>query len=130
MFARTCSRNAFQPTILLYEVDNDSRIGGRFGIFPEKRKNKVIGVNTNTEQELRMKVLKEESETAQKIREVEQYLRDQKVSICSRGDGLLITVDGLTFVIVDGESKDIQQSFPTYAEPSQIQTISDYIDGS
>lgn len=77
-----------------------------------------------------MKVLKEESKTAKKIREVEQYLRDENVSICSRGDGLLITVDGLTFVIIDAESKDIQQSFPTYAEPSRIQTIADYIDGS
>ena len=77
-----------------------------------------------------MKVLKEESKIAQKIREIEQLLRDKNVSICSRGDGLLITVDGLTFVIVDGESKDIQQSFPSYAEPTRIQTISDYIDGS
>ncbi len=77
-----------------------------------------------------MKVLREESKTAKKIREIEQYFRDKNVSICSRGDGLLITVDGLTFVIVDGESRDIQQSFPSFAEPTRIQTIADYIDGS
>lgn len=82
-----------------------------------------------------MLVLNEQGTVAQTIREVEQILRDKGISISHRGDGLLITVsrdDGkeVTCVILDAESKDIQQVFPTEVEPTFIQRIENYISGA
>ncbi len=74
-----------------------------------------------------MKVLKEDCKVAQRIREVEQYLREKGISISFRYDGMLIDVDGETFVMIDGETKDNQLDFPSQVEPTKIQTIDNYI---
>ncbi|KKL20327.1 hypothetical protein LCGC14_2456610 [marine sediment metagenome] len=74
-----------------------------------------------------MRVLKENSKAAEKIREVEQFLREKGISISHRSDGLIVSVDDKDYVILDGESRDINKDFPTCVEPSRIQTIEDYI---
>lgn len=77
-----------------------------------------------------MKVLKEDCKVGQKIREAEQYLREKGISICHRCDGMLIEIDGETFVIVSGETGVLERSFPSWAEPTKMQTIDDYINGT
>ena len=42
---------------------------------------------------------------------------------------MLIDVDGETFIMIDGETKDNQLEFPSQAEPTRIQTIDSYILG-
>ena len=79
-----------------------------------------------------MIVLKEDSKVAQKIRKVEQILREEGVSISFRYDGILIYLEGVEqpFVIRDAESRDLEVSFPSEAEPTKIQRIEDYISGA
>ena len=76
-----------------------------------------------------MLVLKKDCVVAKRIREAEEYLREKGIEITHRVDGLLISVDEKTFVILDGESRNIERSFPTFAEPTQIQSIEHYITG-
>lgn len=82
-----------------------------------------------------MRVLSEKGSIAQKIREVEEILRDKGISLSHRCDGFIITVateDGkeVDCVIRDGESGEVQDIFPTQFDPSRIQRLEDYINGT
>ena len=77
-----------------------------------------------------MKVLTNDCKVAKRIREVEDILRDKGISISFRSDGLLIDVDDKTYIIVDDNTRDILPMFPTDVEPTNIQTIENYINGN
>ena len=81
-----------------------------------------------------MKILNEECLIATRIREVEQFLRDKRVSISYRLDGLLFTVaipndKEQSFVIREGESNYLIGEFPTQVDGSKIQTLEHYLCG-
>ena len=80
-----------------------------------------------------MKVLKEDSAVAKKIRRVEDLLNAEGVLITSRGNGLVITLNNgeeqRSFVILDEGTKDPLHVFPSDFEPTHIQTIEDHIKG-
>lgn len=71
---------------------------------------------------------KETSETAKQVREVEQYLRDKNISIYSRGDGLIIAVNGCPIVVI-GDTSEIQQTFPSDFDGTRLQYVDHYIEG-
>lgn len=76
-----------------------------------------------------MKVLKETCEIAKKIREVEEYLMEQGISIAPGQGGLLIYVTikdkEHTFVIRE-EGGEVSQVFPNDVAPTHIQTLNDF----
>ena len=78
-----------------------------------------------------MKVVKEGSFYAKKIRKIEEFLCREKVSISHRSDGLIISVEHNgseeTFVIRDPESQTIESVFPSQFEPTRIQHIDSYV---
>ena len=81
-----------------------------------------------------MKVLTEECNTAKKIRALEQYLRDNGIEITFRGDGLMISLTDeqselMTFMLVNTESKEPEQTLPCFTDDNRIQWLQDYITG-
>ena len=76
-----------------------------------------------------MKVVKEESKTAQKFRKLEEYLRRHNIEVTFRSDGLLIDMDGETFVIREGESSALEHTIPAFADGTRLQLIKHYIYG-
>ena len=66
-----------------------------------------------------MKVLKEESKTAQKIRDLEQYLTDNNIMISQRPEGLGIIIDSNEYIIKD-DSGQVEQELPVFVEPTRI----------
>jgi len=76
-----------------------------------------------------MKVLKEESKIVQKIRNLEDFLRDNNIEITFRHDGLLLTVDGEEIVIREGESADLEQVLPSFFDGTRFQLLKHYIYG-
>lgn len=77
-----------------------------------------------------MRVFKEDGKLAKKIRRIEDFLSKENVEISFRGDGLLFTVDGKTVVLIDGETSNLEQTFPPFCDGTKIQTIEDYINGT
>ena len=76
-----------------------------------------------------MKVLKEDCPVAKRIREIEDFLRAEDVQITHRADGLLIIYKDKTFVLRDGESGDLERTFPSEVDGTKIQTIENYLSG-
>ena len=66
-----------------------------------------------------MKVLKEESKTAQKIRDLEQYLTDNNIMISQRPEGLGIIIDSNEYIIKD-DSGEVGQELPVFVGPTRI----------
>lgn len=77
--------------------------------------------------------LKETSETAKKIRRVEDFLREQGIEITYRPEGIIYRVDiegkSSSFVILD-DQRVVEQTTPSFAEPTRIQPIDNYIKGT
>jgi len=79
-------------------------------------------------------VLKESSDIAKKIRKVEDFLREEGVEISYRPEGIIyrVEIEGVmpaSFVILD-ESHVVEQTTPSFAEPTRIQPIDHYIKGT
>jgi len=67
-----------------------------------------------------MKVLKEESATAKKIRKLEDYLVDNGIVINSRPEGLGIIIDGGNEYIIKDGSGQVEQELPVFVGPTRI----------
>lgn len=76
-----------------------------------------------------MKVLIENCKISKKIRKVEEFLIKNGIEISWRGDGILLDVDGHSFVIREGEGGNIIPSFPSMFDGTRIQPIEYYING-
>ncbi|MCD6434962.1 MAG: hypothetical protein J7L15_01020 [Clostridiales bacterium] len=76
-----------------------------------------------------MKVIKEESKVTQKFRKLEEYLRRHNIEITFRYDGLLIDMEGRTFVIREPEGSALEHTIPAFSDGTRLQLIDHFIHG-
>jgi hypothetical protein len=74
-----------------------------------------------------MRILKETSDKAKKIRELEQYLLDNNMEISHRYDGIVLSLDGENFIFKTEGRQEFELPIPV--EPSFICPLESHLRG-